>query len=102
MSITRAKQLGTITSDSNDGVVPGSLAKGALKGWSIKENAGSPAAASITLRDGSETGDILGHIVLAASGVSNFHIDDGIQFSGAGVYVDWIAGSVTGVVYIAE
>jgi hypothetical protein len=72
---------------------------GRLSGWSIWESAG--AAAQVRFRDSVDvTGTILGGAKLATAGTdSGPNMDEGIRFRN-GVYMEVVAGSVEGVVYI--
>ena len=74
---------------------------GRLSGWSIWESAGSPAAAQVRFRDGTTSGGtIIGGTRLVASGSDGGpNMDEGIRFT-TGIYMEVVAGSVEGVVYI--
>lgn len=82
----------TITADSNHSGVE------ALKGFSIVESAGTPAAAYVRLRKGAVGGDIIVHLKLAASGTANVEYITAISAEG-GVYVEVVSGTVSGVLY---
>jgi hypothetical protein len=70
-----------------------------LHGWNFAENAGTPAAARVLLRDGSASGAILADIRLAASGFDVQSALD-VRIQGAsGLYVEVNAGTVRGAVY---
>ena len=67
-------------------------------GWSIRENAGTPAAAAVRLRDGSG-GQILASIGLAAGQSSAQTLQPlGVNFR-TGIFVEIVAGSVEGSVF---
>ena len=74
---------------------------GHLSGWSVVESAGTPAAAQLRFHDSVDTtGTILGVAKLAASGTdAGPNMDEGIRFRN-GIYMEVVAGSVEGVVYI--
>jgi hypothetical protein len=74
---------------------------GRLAGWSVWESAGSAAAAQVRFRDSVDvTGTLLGGAKLAASGTDQGpNWDEGIRFH-AGVYMEVVAGSVEGTIYI--
>lgn len=75
-----------------------------LLGWSLYEDAGSPALASAVIRDGTSAAAAIAAVVkMAASGASNFwfgDIDDGGVVLSNGLFFDMIAGSMSGAVYI--
>lgn len=68
-------------------------------GYSIRENAGTPAAATVVIRDGDATGAILDVIELAGDGSAQAFYPGGIRASG--IYVDVVAGAVEGSVRYA-
>lgn len=71
-----------------------------LRGFSIRESAGTPAVATVILRDGTAATDpIVAVIELAANGSVTEYFDDGISIS-TGVYVDRVAGETEGAVYL--
>ena len=74
---------------------------GRLAGWNLWESAGSPAAAQVRFRDSTDvSGTFLGGSKLAASGTDQgTNMDEGIRFH-AGVFMEVVAGSVEGVIYI--
>lgn len=76
-----------------------------LLGWSLYEDAGTPAAASAVIRDGTSAAAAqVAMIKMAASGMSSFwfgDIDNGGIILGNGLYFDMIAGSMSGAIYIA-
>lgn len=75
-----------------------------LMGWSLMEDAGTPALASLYLRDGtSASGAIVAAIKMAASGSNNNwlgDIDNGGVTLKNGLFLDMIAGSVSGAIYL--
>lgn len=74
---------------------------GRLSGWSLWESAGSPAVAQVRFRDSTDvSGTLLGGAKLAASGTdAGPNMDEGIRFR-TGVFMEVVAGSVEGVIYI--
>jgi hypothetical protein len=74
---------------------------GRISGWSIWESAGTPAAAQVRFRDSVDnSGTILGGVKLVASATdAGPNMDEGVRFR-AGVYMEVVAGSVEGVIYI--
>lgn len=72
---------------------------GRLFGFSFHETAGTAAAASLILRDGTgATGKIIAVVELVADGSETVGLP-GILFTD-GVYVDRVAGTTEGAVYI--
>lgn len=71
---------------------------GTLSGWNFAENAGTPAAARVLLRDGSATGAILADIRLAASGSDTVAFPTAINVANT-VYVDVATGTVRGALF---
>lgn len=72
-----------------------------LYGWSIRENAGTPAAAEALLRSGSAVGPIVGVIDLAANGSTTVWFGpQGLRVPD-GIFVDAIAGSLEGAIYVS-
>lgn len=73
---------------------------GRLLGYSLQENAGTPAAAAVTLYDGiSAGGEVLHKIGIPLSGVVNpWFGPQGINFR-AGLFIGPYTGSLTGVLY---
>lgn len=70
-----------------------------MKGLSIKEAAGTPAAARANVRDGNG-GPILASINLVASeSVNLWYGDNGIRVN-TGIYLQVLAGTVEGVIYV--
>lgn len=76
-----------------------------LLGWSLYEDAAAPALASAIIRDGTSTaGAIVGAVKMPASGSSQQwfgDIDNGGIVLSNGLFLDMIAGSLTGAIYIA-
>ena len=75
-----------------------------LMGWSLYEDAGSPALASAVIRDGTTAaGALVAAIKMPLSGNSNLWLGDidvgGIMLT-TGLFFDMIAGSMSGAVYI--
>jgi|ERR1044072_3123782 len=71
-----------------------------IKGMTIREVAGTPAAARINIRDGSVSGPILLAINLVASeSVRDWFAPDGIRVN-TGIYLQVLAGTVEGAIYI--
>ncbi len=70
----------------------------ALKGFSIKEAAGTPAAATVTLRKATISGDILAEIELAADSSPMISFGDSLASPG-GVYVQVVTGTISGVLW---
>lgn len=81
----------------------GSVATGLrprLHGWSIAENAGTPAAAEVTVHDGADaTGPLLAHIRLAASGSDAAWFECGVAAPSGEIFLQVEAGTVSAVVY---
>lgn len=82
----------TITANANHAGVT------RLAGWSIKEAAGSPAVATVRLRDGAVGGQILFDIELAANESSNIMFPRSLRTE-AGVYVEQVAGTISGTLW---
>ncbi len=76
-----------------------------LMGWSLMEDAGTPALASLYLRDGTTaTAPIVAAIKVPASGNNSFwfgDIDNGGIILKNGLFLDMVAGSVSGALYYA-
>lgn len=74
--------------------------RGRLLGYSIREDAGTPAAAAVSFYDGVSTGGRIFHsISLPAGGAANLWFGpQGIQFN-TGFYVGGYIGSLFGTVY---
>lgn len=71
-----------------------------LRGVIVTENAGSPAAARINVRDGGVVGgNIILPIKLAASGTTIVDFEEGIAISGA-CYVEVATGTVVGTLLV--
>lgn len=75
-----------------------------LLGWSLMEDAGSPALASAYLRDGGSAGAaIVAAIKMPLSGTSQVWFGDidngGINLKN-GLFLDMVAGSISGAIYI--
>jgi hypothetical protein len=69
---------------------------GVLMGFSVREAAGTPAAAAMRLRAGSATGTILATVTLAAGeSVRDWFGPNGITATG-GVYFELVYGTITG------
>ena len=96
MSEARAVALSSASTD-----VQAVTGRCTLMGWSIHESAGSAAVASLILRDGtSASGAIVAVLELAADGDDHVWFGpDGIRVNG-GLYVDRVAGSTEGAVFI--
>lgn len=86
-----------IVSASGTGSAALTSTDGILRGYSVRETAGSPAAASLRLRDGSVSGTILAVVALAAS-ESKAQTLPNVRVN-AGVYLERVAGSTEVVVY---
>lgn len=72
---------------------------GTLVGYTVRESAGTPATASLVLRDGTSTaGSVIATISLAASTSQSAELP-AVQFD-TGVFVDRLAGSTEVVVYV--
>lgn len=69
-----------------------------LVGWSIKEAAGSPSVATVTLRNGAVGAQILFEIELAADEATNIVFPRSIRTED-GVYVEVVTGTVSGVLF---
>lgn len=80
-----------------------STSAGRLAGYSIRESAAAPAAALVRIRDGFDaTGDLLVTIpLLAGAGAHEWLLPGGISF-GYGLFVEVAAGTVEGLVYLAN
>lgn len=71
-------------------------------GWNFAENAGTPAAARVLLRDGGAGGEIVADIRLAASQSVGEDYPHPLRCrSASGFYVEVNAGTVRGSVYVA-
>lgn len=71
-----------------------------LRGWSLREDAGTAAVATVRIWDGtSATGTVLAAIELAANASTSQAIPDGLR-AALGVFVEVVAGSVEGSVWI--
>ena len=71
-------------------------------GWNFAENAGTPAAARVLLRDGGAGGAIIADIRLSASQSAGTEYTAPIRCTGTGgFYAEVNAGTVRGSVYIA-
>lgn len=70
-----------------------------LAGWSIREAAGTPAAATVRLRKAAVGGDIVAVIRLAASGAETVVFSDDFLSCEGGCFVEVVAGTVEGVLY---
>ncbi|GGM64111.1 hypothetical protein GCM10012275_38310 [Longimycelium tulufanense] len=71
-----------------------------LRGWSIRESAGTAAAATVIIRDGTAATDpIVATIELAANTHDTVWLGDGIQCSD-GVFVDRTAGETEGSIWL--
>lgn len=68
-----------------------------LVGWSFHENAGSPAAATVRLRNNAVGGQVVAVIELAANESTTVSLCHPLQVTGT--YVEVVAGSVAGVLY---
>lgn len=68
--------------------------------WHFEENAVTPAAARVLLRNGSATGDVIVPIRLAASDSKGGDYSNGLGFP-LGVFVEVVTGTVRGSVDIA-
>lgn len=71
---------------------------GTLWGWNFSETAGTPAAARVLLRDGSDSGAILADIRLGEAATSTVALPIAINVP-SNVYVDVDAGEVRGALY---
>ncbi len=70
-----------------------------LTGWSIRESAGTPAAAAVNLRKAAVGGQIVATIELAANGSTTQVVNDGWIACEGGCYVEVVSGTVEGVLY---
>ncbi len=71
-----------------------------LHGFSIRESAGTPAAAAVILRDGtSATDPPVAHIELVANGSMSERLP--LIEIGTGIYVDRVAGETELVLYVS-
>lgn len=68
-----------------------------LVGWSFREAAASPAAATVLLRNDALAGQVIAYIELPANGSETVTLDHPMQV--AGVYVEVVAGTVEGVLF---
>lgn len=68
-----------------------------LRSWSFAENAGTPAAARVLLRNGSSSGDVVVDVRLAASESKHVSYAAPVFFP-AGLYVQVSVGTVRGSV----
>lgn len=82
----------TISADSNHSTV------GKFAGWSVRESAGSPAAATVRFRDTDASGQILAVLELPADGSDTTVLYPAVWPDG-GVYVEVVTGTVEGVIY---
>ena len=75
-----------------------------LLGWSLVEDAGTPALASAYIKDGTTAASVIvAGIKMAASGSSQQwfgDIDNGGLVLNTGLFFDMIAGSMSGAIYI--
>lgn len=81
-----------ITPDSNHDNVT------SFYGWSIRESAGTPAVATVNFRHGAVGGQILAVLELAASESATVAFGS-FTPTPDGVYVEEVAGTVSGVIY---
>lgn len=72
-----------------------------LYGWSVRENAGTPAVATVELWDNASaaTGTMLASIVLAASGNDQVNFPTPIRAKN-GIFATVTAGTIKGSAYI--
>ncbi len=70
-----------------------------LYGYSVRENAATPAAATLLIRNGGATGDIVVAVELPADGSETVAFGHPVRFPD-GVYVDQAAGTVQGSVFV--
>lgn len=82
----------SITANSNHSAVE------RLMGYSIRENAATPAPATVRLRRASATGDILAVLELAANESATLVFNE-FMYSEGGVYVEVVAGTIEGVLF---
>lgn len=95
--MARAAAIASGTADIT--VVAGS---GQLKGFSIREAAGTPALAVAHLRDGSASGAILATISLGASGSQTvWFAEDGVDY-GTSLFFDRVSGTTEGCAYVRD
>jgi DNA uptake protein ComE-like DNA-binding protein len=92
--------LGTLNSAARPTNLPGAsglvIADTTLMGFSVREAAGTPAAAAMRLRAGTATGTILATVTLSAGeSVRDWFGPSGIQAAG-GVYLELLSGTITG------
>lgn len=83
-----------ITADSNHTAVS------RFAGFSVRESAGTPAAAAVNFRDSAVGGQILAVLELAADESATLSLTDLISVD-TGVYVEVVSGTVSGVLYHA-
>lgn len=76
----------------------GSVSIKSLAGWQFTENAGTPAAARVLLRDGGASGAIIHDIRLAASESVGDSFNIPVLLTG-NLYVDVTSGTVRGAVF---
>ena len=81
-----------ITGDSNHTQVT------RFAGFSVRESAGSPAAAAVNFRDSAVGGQILAVLELGADESASFNLDDVLPVD-TGVYVEVVSGTISGVLY---
>lgn len=86
-----------VANTSSSGAI-GSAGRAQLRGYSLKEAAGTPAAARCNIRDGNG-GPILASINFAASGSATQWFDGGIRVNNQ-LYLQVLAGTVEGVIYV--
>jgi hypothetical protein len=86
----------TITAGTTDAQAIAATTDLRLMGWSVRESAGSPAAATLNLRHGTSASDpVVAGINLAASGVdSQWFGPQGLP-ADAGIYLDRLTGNTT-------
>lgn len=70
-----------------------------LTGFWFCENAASPAAAAVNLRDGGVSGAIIARIKLAASESKGLSLTRPVRLTSGALYVEVTAGTVQGGVY---
>ena len=81
-----------LTADSNHAAVT------RYGGFSIRESDGTPAVAAVNFRAGAVGGQIIGVLELAANESASFGLP-GMVSTPDGVYVEVVAGTVSGVLF---
>jgi len=96
--IGRPLQAASSASGTGDGVLVPAQVGLRLHGWSVREDAGTPAAAEVELHNTDANGQMVGAITLAASASQSVFCHQGINTPG-GIYLNRVTGTTVVVVY---